>query len=63
MVPEVFVEASVVTVKGVARSGRWRMVLDRKRDLRVLDEVWQAGDQFQGRLFLVRSIRGWVTLE
>ena len=61
--PEVYLEASVAMTKGEARSGRWRTGFDRKRVLRVLNEVWQAGDQFQGRFFLMRSMRGRVTLE
>ena len=31
--PEVYLEASVTMVKGAARSGRWRIGFDRKRDL------------------------------
>ena len=53
----------MATAKGAAGSGRWRIGFDRNRDLRVSKEVWQAGDQFQGRFFLVRLMRGQVTLE
>ena len=60
---EVYLEVSVAMAKGVARSGGWRTGFDRKRDLRVSKEVWQVGDQFQGRFFLMRLMRGWVTLE
>ena len=63
MAPEVYLEASVVTVNGTARSGRWRTGFDKNRDLRVLKEVWQVEDQFQGRFFLVRSMRGRAMLE
>ena len=51
--PEAYLEALVMTVKGTVRPGRWRMAFDRK----------EVGDQFQGRFFLVRSIRGLATLE
>jgi len=49
--------------KGAERSGRWRTGFDRKRDLRVLKDVWQVGVQFHWRFFLVRLIRGQATLE
>ena len=39
------------------------MGFNRNRDLRVSKKVWHAGDQFQGRFFLVRSMRGWAMLE
>ena len=35
--------------------------MERKRRLRESKEVWQEGDQFQGRFFLVRSRRGRAT--
>ena len=63
MAPEAYLEASVAMAKGAGRSGRWRTGFDRNRDLRVSKEVWQAGDQFQGKFFLVRSMRGQATLE
>ena len=63
MAPEAYLDASVATAKGAARSGGWRTGFDRNRDLRVSKEVWQAEDQFQGRFFLVRSMRGRATLE
>ena len=63
MAPEAYLEASVATVKGAAGSGRCRTGFDRNKDLSVSKEVWQAGDQFQGRFFLVRSMRGRATLE
>ena len=56
-------EASVAMAKGAERSGRWRTGFDRKRDLRVLKDVWQVGVQFHWRFFLVRLIRGQATLE
>ena len=49
--------------KGAERLGRWRTGFDRKRDLRVLKEVWKAGVKFHWRFFLVRSMRGQATLE
>ena len=61
--PEPYLEASVVMVKGAVRSGRWRTGFDRNRDLRVSKEVWHVEDQLQGMFFLVRSMRGWVMLE
>ena len=61
--PEAYLEASVATAKGAAGSGRCRTGFNRNKVLRVLKEVWQADDQFQGKLFLVRSIRGQATLE
>ena len=63
MAPEANLEASVAIAKGAAGSGRCRTGLDRNKDLSVSKEVWQAGDQFQGRFFLVRSMRGRATLE
>ena len=39
------------------------MGFDRKSDSRVSKEVWQPGDQFQGRFFLVRSMRGRAMIE
>ena len=63
MAPEAYLEASVATAKGAAGSGRCRIGFDRNRDLSVSKEVSQVGDQFQGRFFLVRLMRGWVTLE
>ena len=39
------------------------MGFDRNKDLRVLKVVWQAGDQSQGKFFLVRSMRGQATFE
>ena len=43
----------------------WEMKdwFDRKRNLRVSNKAWHAGDQFQGRFFLVRSMRGRAMLE
>ena len=61
--PEAYLEASIAIAKGAVRSGRWSTGFNRKRNLRVLNEVWHAGDQFQGRFFLVRSMRGWAMLE
>ena len=63
MAPEAYLEASVAMAKGAARLERWRTGLDRNKDLRVTNEVWQAGDQFQDKFFLVRLIRGQATLE
>ena len=63
MAPEAYLEALVAMAKGAARLGRWRMGFDRNRDLRVSKEVWQAGDQFQGKFFLVRLMRGQAMLE
>ena len=63
MVLEAYLEASVATAKGAAGSGRCRTGFDRNKDLSVSKEVWQAGDQFQGRFFLVRSMRGQAMLE
>ena len=60
MALEAYLEASVATAKGAAGSGRCRTGLDRNKDLRVSKECWHAGDQFQGRFFLVRSMRGRV---
>ena len=51
-------EVPVAMAKGAERSGRWRIGFDRKRDLRVSKEVWQAGVQFHWRFFLVKSMRG-----
>ena len=39
MVPEAYLEVSVVMAKGAVRSGRWRTAFDKKRDLRVSKEV------------------------
>ena len=63
MALEAYLEASVVMVKGAVRFARWRTGFDKKRDLRVSNEVLHVGDQFQGRFLLVRSIRCWVILE
>ena len=52
-----YLEASVATVNGAARSGRWRTGFYRKRDLRVLKDIWQGEDQFQGS-FLVNNDEG-----
>ena len=57
MAPEAYLEASVAMAKGAAGSGRCRTGFDRKRDLSVSKEVWQAGNQFHGGFFLVRSMR------
>ena len=63
MAPEAYLEASVATAKGAARSGRCRTGFDRNKDLSVSKDFWQAEDQLQGRFFLVRSMRGRATLE
>ena len=63
MALEAYLEASIAMVKGAVRSGRWRTGFDKKRDLRVSNEVWHVGNQFQGRFFLVRSIRCQAILE
>ena len=63
MAPEAYLEVSVATARGAARSGRWRTGFDRNKDLRVSKAVWQAGDQFHGKFFLVRSVRGRAMLE
>ena len=63
MEPEAYLEASVATAKGAAGSGRCRTGFDRNRDLSVSKECWHAGDQFQGKLFFVRLMRGRAMLE
>ena len=63
MAPEAYLEASVAMVKGAAGSGRCRTGFDRNKDLSVSKEFWHAENQFQGRFFLVRSMRGQATLE
>ena len=63
MAPEAYLEASVATAKGAVGSGRCKTGLDRNKDLSVLKECWHAGDQFHGRFFLVRLMRGRAMLE
>ena len=63
MAPEAYLEASVATAKGAAGSGRCKTGFDRNKDLSVSKDCWHAGDQFHGRFFLVRSMRGRATLE
>ena len=61
--PEVYLEALVVMVKGLEKSGRCRTGHDRKSFFSKLNDCWQAGVQSQQLSFLVKSRRGWVTVE
>ena len=63
MAPEANLDASVVMAKGKERLDRWRMGLDRNSDFKESNADWHWGVQCQARFFLVKSIRGWATLE
>ena len=58
MVSEAYLEASVVMVKGLEKSGRHRMGHDRKSFFKLLNDCWQAGVQSHQLSYLVRSRRG-----
>ena len=63
MLPDMYLEASVVMVKGLEVSGRWRMCLVRKQFFSLLKVFWQELFQFHGASFLVRLRRGCVMSE
>ena len=63
MAPDVYLDASVAIGKGEERSGMCRTGCERKRCLRRSKACCWKGVQFQGRFFLVRSMRGQVMVE
>ena len=63
MVSKAYFDVSVVIVKGLEESGRWRAGHDRKSFFKSLNNHWQAGVQSHQLSFLVRSRRGQVTVE
>ena len=63
MALDAYLDALVAIAKGEERSGICRTGCERKRCLRRLKACCWEGVQFQGRFFLVRSMRGRVMVE
>ena len=63
MVPDVYLDASVAIVKGEERLGMCKTGCERTRCLSWSKACCWEGVQFQGRFFLVRSMRGWAMVE
>ena len=63
MAPDVYLDTSVVIAKGEERSGMCKTGCERKRCLSWSKACCWEGVQFQGRFFLVRSMRGRAMVE
>ena len=63
MASDAYLDASVAIAKGKERLDICRMGCERKRHLRWSKACCWEGVQFQGRFFLVRSMRGQAMVE
>ena len=63
MASEAYFEALVATAKGFEKLRRWRMGQERKSFFNSSKDCWQVEVQSQQVSFLVRSRRGWATVE
>ena len=63
MAPDAYLDTSVAIAKGEERSDIRKTVCERKRCLSWSKACCWKGVQFQGRFFLVRSMRGQARME
>ena len=59
----VYLEVSVAIANGLEKSGRWRTGHDRKSCFSSSKDCWHMRVQSHQLSYLVRSRRGWVTVE
>ena len=63
MASDAYLKASVAIAKGEERSGMCKTGLERKRHLRKSNASCWEDVQLQGRIFLVKSIKGFAIVE